>query len=160
MKDFILSLVQRVRERFIKKEEVKLSLYEEIIDGLEKAICVNNHSFNSTLRFEAIEEDVAAYHNLITAAKSALTEEIIFPRKDLVLRVVKVCNFYRGEGGKFLNIAYFRRAFLEEAISYVKLYMEKDALENKSAQLQHALFRGQTIILNLYSISKSFQKSE
>lgn len=134
-------------------EEKAYEDHEYIIHRLEQASVINNHSLTDITRLEVLTDSIDTYTELLRNVNAALKGEADFPKEDLVLRLVKVCNFYKGRHGEFVPLAVSRSKLIGEMIKVLRLHYELSLNNYHPGWLSYALRRSETVIMNIDSLS-------
>lgn len=127
--------------------------HQVIIDRLIHAMSVNNHRTSDIDRLEVLCNNIEDFTNLLYEVKDALKGLRDFPKEDLSLRLVKVCNFYRGQHGKFINMAVARGRMLDAMLDVVAEHQRVSAIKNPGGAIAYALLRSTTVMMNIDSLS-------
>lgn len=143
------------KEEEVERESMFFDNYSDIHNRLIQAIAVNTHSLGDTALIESLEDTALDYIQLLRRAKAALLDLEDFPREELRLRNVKVCNFYRDSKGSFVSVPVVRGQLLNEMLSFVQCYqgLSKKA---RSGRIEYAFRRSLTIMINIDQLSDEF----
>lgn len=141
--------------------EERVSLHDDldiISARLLHAAVVNNHRAFDIERLEVLCNNIDSYIQLLQDTESALEGTGEFPSKELSLRLVKVCNFYRNDQGQFVNILDKRKLMISHMLRMLKAYRAAQATANPPGWLSHAILRSMTVVVNIDSLSTQLAK--
>ena len=140
----------------VEVDEVSNQLYdpyEHIIERLHHALAVNNHRAFDIERLEVLCDTVDTYIELLTIVEDSLLGKMDFPKDELSLRLVKVCNFYRSPDGRFGSILEKRSKLINRMLSVLDIHKRSLANATPPGWLSYALSRSITVIVNIDSLS-------
>lgn len=143
------------KEEEVERESMFFDNYSDIYNRLIQAIAVNTHSLGDTALIESLEDTALDYIQLLRRAKAALLDLEDFPREELRLRNVKVCNFYRDSKGSFVSVPVVRGQLLNEMLSFVQCYQGLSE-KARSGRIEYAFRRSLTIMINIDQLSDEF----
>ena len=130
--------------------------YTVIYNRLIHATVVNNHRAGDITRLEVIGNNADDYIRILHLATAALLGEIDFPREEFKLQLVKVCNFYRDQDGKLGDLDAKRAELLRAMVEFTVVYFKIQSIVTRPANIEYALFRSLTLMLNIDSLSNQF----
>ena len=130
--------------------------YAVIYNRIIHATVVNNHRSGDITRLEVIGNNVDDYIQILNTAIAALMGEIDFPKEEIVLQRVKVCNFYRNNEGRLLNIDTKRAELLRLMMEFTVIYFMIHRTITRTPRVEYALRRSLTVMLNVDSLSNQF----
>lgn len=138
------------------EEEPSSGLYDRhavIEERLRHAMVVNNHRASDIERMEVLCDNVDSYIELLRTVEDALQGRCDFPKEDLSLRLVKVCNFYRSSNGRLTSIPGKRSKMISRMQTVLKVHCAALSVPNPPGWLSYALSRSTTVIVNIDSLS-------
>lgn len=143
------------KEEEVEQESVFFDNYSDIYNRLTHAIAVNTHSLSDTEIITSLGDTALEYIQLLQQAKAALLDLDDFPREELRLRSVKICNFYRDSKGSFVNVPVVRKQLLDEMLSFVQCYQDLSK-KVRLGSVEYAFRRSLTIMINIDQLSDQF----
>lgn len=127
--------------------------YAVIYNRLIHATLVNNHRSGDITRLEVIGNNVDDYIRILELATAALLGDITFPKEEIGLKLVKVCNFYRDNEGVLRDIETKRAELLRAMMEFTVIYFKIQGIVTRPANVEYALWRSLTVMLNVDSLS-------
>lgn len=127
--------------------------HQVILNRINHARLVNNHSAGDIHRLEVLCRNADDYIELLTVVKSCLMEEEPFPRKEYGFQQVKVCNFYQSQDGTFSPIVSKRGALLKIMEEVVLLHQELSKRASFVGNSGHLLRRSLVFMISIDKLS-------